>query len=90
MVFPAFGRGGGAFQWWGGARDVRTALVFCHKGLFVCCNYWFRRRKATGGTYVVSEPARPSGRCKAGILRSLSTGQAMNRLYLYKREKVFI
>ena len=27
---------------------------------------------------------------RAGILRSLSTGQAMNRLYLYKREKVFI
>lgn len=24
------------------------------------------RRKATGGTYVVSEPARPSGRCKGG------------------------
>ena len=27
---------------------------------------------------------------RAGILGSLSTGQAMNRLYLYKREEVFI
>lgn len=27
---------------------------------------------------------------REGILRSLFTGQAMNRLYLYKREKVFI
>ena len=24
------------------------------------------RRTATGGTYAVSEPARPSGRCKGG------------------------
>jgi hypothetical protein len=91
MVFPAFGRGGGAFQWWGGARDVRTALVFCHKGLFVCCNYWFRGPSQGDGRYMLFPNRRDRQvAARAGILRSLSRGQAMNRLYLYKREKVFI
>jgi hypothetical protein len=28
MVFPAFGRGGGAFQWWGGAPGWQTGAGF--------------------------------------------------------------
>jgi hypothetical protein len=88
MVFPAFGRGGGAFQWWGGARDVRTALVFCHKGLFECCNYSFRGPSRRWELLMLLPNRRDRQvAARAGIFRSLSTGQAMNRLYIYKREK---
>lgn len=53
MLFPAFGRGGGAFQWWGGL-DGRVGTGFCAK-YFGCCNYFmmfFARHLLAGGTFV--------------------------------------
>ncbi|EAY3776348.1 hypothetical protein FGS41_21305, partial [Salmonella enterica] len=67
MLFPAFGRGGGAFQCWGGAGWWVFALVSLVKILDVVTIFTVgARRKATGGACGVSEPARTLVRCKGG------------------------
>ena len=76
-----------------GLRGFRQALILLLGNCFVCCNYectWGPSR--SDGSYFRQLPNR-RGResaARAGIIRSLSTGQATNRLFIYKRERLFI
>ena len=85
---------GGAFQWWGGAPDRQTGAGFM-MNIFMnaVTNLVFRPvpvAKRWELSLVLPNRRDRQVAARAGILRSLSRGQAMNRLYLYKREKVFI
>ncbi|EDW0787396.1 hypothetical protein NJ34_004438 [Salmonella enterica subsp. enterica] len=48
------------------------------------------RRIATGGTNGVPNRRGRESAARAGILWNLSTGQVMNRLFIYKRERLCI
>ena len=68
MVFPGLWPGAAALFSGGEGHGMSERRWFSaiRDCLYVVTTGSGARRKATGGTYVVSEPARPSGRCKGG------------------------
>jgi len=68
MVFPGLRPGAAALFSGGEGHGISERRWFSaiRNHLYVVTTYLGARRLATGGTYAVFEPARPSGRCKGG------------------------
>ncbi|MGJ4309356.1 hypothetical protein ACP8FQ_27820, partial [Klebsiella pneumoniae] len=80
--------GGGAFQWWGGAPGRQTGAGFMINFLMNAVTNVVLRSGPVAKRWELSLML-PNRRdrlvaARAGILRSLSTGQAMNRLCVYR------
>ncbi|ENY6048906.1 hypothetical protein ACF0OM_005775, partial [Klebsiella pneumoniae] len=80
--------GGGAFQWWGGAPGRQTGAGFMMNfHLNAVTNLVLRLgpvAKRWELSLVLPNRRDRQVAARAGILRSLSTGQAMNRLCVYR------
>lgn len=88
MLFPPFGRGGGAFQWWGGAPGRQTGAGFMMDFLLNAVTNLILRSGPVAKRWELSLVL-PNRRdrlvaARAGILPSRSTMQAMNRLWVYR------
>ncbi|MFT3539147.1 hypothetical protein ACMWBM_25665, partial [Klebsiella pneumoniae] len=80
--------GGGAFQWWGGAPGWQTGAGFMINFLLNAVTNVVLWSGPVAKRWALSLmlPNRRDRQvaARAGILRSLSTGQAMNRLFVYR------
>ncbi len=79
---------GGAFQWWGGAPGRQTGAGFMMDFFLNAVTNVLLRSGPVAKRWELSLmlPNRRDRQvaARAGILRSLSTGQAMNRLWVYR------
>ncbi|EPL4892818.1 hypothetical protein L7U82_005497, partial [Klebsiella pneumoniae] len=77
-----------AFQWWGGAPGRQTGAGFMINFLMNAVTNVVLRSGPVAKRWELSLvlPNRRDRQvaARAGILRSLSTGQAMNRLFVYR------
>ncbi|HIB5579200.1 TPA: hypothetical protein ACWXAS_005411, partial [Klebsiella pneumoniae] len=80
--------GGGAFQWWGGAPGWQTGAGFMMICFLNAVTNLILRSGPVAERWELSQvlPNRRDRQvaARAGILPSLSTGQAMNRLCVYR------
>ncbi|WP_256658512.1 hypothetical protein, partial [Klebsiella quasipneumoniae] len=77
-----------AFQWWGGAPGRQTSACFMMNLIMNAVTNLILRPGPVAKRWELSLvlPNRRDRQvaARAGILRSLSTGQAMNRLFVYR------